>query len=64
MSGQRNFFPRREGTPSAVLAGGFLPGLGDPDFLLIKARKRERVRCSSLVDWSVYPRLKAHYAGV
>jgi hypothetical protein len=23
----------------------------------LKARKRERVRCSSLVDWPVYPRL-------
>jgi len=23
-----------------------------------KARKRERVRCSSLVDWRVYPRLR------
>ena len=24
----------------------------------LKARKRERVRCSSLVDWPVYPRLR------
>ena len=24
----------------------------------MKARKRERVRCSSLVDWPVYPRLR------
>ena len=24
-----------------------------------EARKRERVRCSSLVDWPVYPRLRA-----
>ena len=26
----------------------------------LKARKRERVRCSSLVDWLVYPRLGDH----
>jgi hypothetical protein len=26
--------------------------------LRMKARKRERVRCSSLIDWPVYPRLK------
>ena len=25
---------------------------------------RERVRCSSLVDWPVYPRLAHNYAGV
>ena len=24
----------------------------------LNARKRERVRCSSLVDWPVYPRLR------
>ena len=23
-----------------------------------EARKRERVRCSSLIDWPVYPRLR------
>ena len=26
--------------------------------LAFEARKRERVRCSSLVDWPVYPRLR------
>jgi len=26
--------------------------------LVLEARKRERVRCSSLVDWPVYPRLR------
>ena len=26
-----------------------------------EARKRERVRCSSLVDWLVYPRLRRLY---
>jgi hypothetical protein len=29
----------------------------------VEASLRERVRCSSLVDWPVYPRL-THYAGV
>ena len=29
-----------------------------------EARKRERVRCSSLIDWPVYPRFEGHYAGV
>ena len=28
-----------------------------------EARKRERVRCSSLVDWPVYPRLKGTMQG-
>ena len=29
----------------------------------MKARKRERVRCSPLVDWPVYPRLILDYGG-
>ena len=28
-----------------------------------EARKRERVRCSSLVDWPVYPRLRRTMQG-
>jgi hypothetical protein len=28
-----------------------------------EARKRERVRCSSLVDWPIYPRLKGTMQG-
>ena len=31
--------------------------------LRLKARKRERVRCSSLVDWPVYPRLRGTMQG-
>ena len=30
----------------------------------VKARKRERVRCSSRVDWPVLFALDAHYAGL
>jgi hypothetical protein len=30
----------------------------------LKARKPERVRCSLLVDWPVYPRFEEHYAEV
>ena len=33
-------------------------------FSHLGARKRERVRCSSLVDWPVYPRLRGTMQGV
>jgi hypothetical protein len=40
----------------AVRLGHFLRTL--LALLVLEARKRERVRCSSLVDWPVYPRLR------
>ena len=42
-------------------AQGRAAGGGEDDEL---KRLRERVRCSSLVDWPVYPRLRGTYAGV
>jgi hypothetical protein len=50
-----------DGEPTRLDRYGSAPHLAPWE---LKARKRERVRCLSLVDWPVYPRLRRNYEGL